>query len=81
MIGVAGHAVTRDLGIDTCAAGNGRIMSTPSLETKKAYCAKTRKSNYAASLRLEGFDSSPSDIERARPTREQLLKTYRTQKA
>jgi hypothetical protein len=31
-------------------------MSKPSLAAKKAYFAKTRQSNYAASLRLEGFE-------------------------
>lgn len=31
-------------------------MSKPSFEAKKAYFAQTRKSNYAASLSLEGFD-------------------------
>jgi hypothetical protein len=30
-------------------------MSDPSLEAKKAYFAKMQRSNYAASLRLEGF--------------------------
>ncbi|WP_434680293.1 DUF2559 domain-containing protein [Pseudomonas sp. R1-18] len=56
-------------------------MPTLSLHAKKAYCAKTRKSNYAASLRLEGFDSSPSDIERPLRTREEILDSYRNKKA
>jgi len=56
-------------------------MPTLSLSAKKAYCAKTRKSNYAASLRLEGFDSTPLDAERPLPSREELLKTYRNKKA
>ncbi len=30
-------------------------QKTPFLEAKKAYFAKVRKSNYEASLRLEGF--------------------------
>lgn len=30
-------------------------MSSPSIKAKKAYFAKARKANYAASLRLEGF--------------------------
>ena len=30
-------------------------MSSSSLQAKKAYFAKARKANYAASLRLEGF--------------------------
>jgi hypothetical protein len=56
-------------------------MPAPSLDAKKAYCAKTRKSNYAASLRLEGFESSPLDAERPPPSREELLKTYRKKQA
>ncbi|WP_156883142.1 YhfG family protein [Pseudomonas sp. CFII64] len=52
-------------------------MPTPSLAAKKAYCAKTRRSNYAASLRLEGFDTTPLDAERTLASREELLKTYR----
>lgn len=56
-------------------------MPNLSLHAKKAYCAKTRKSNYVASLRLEGFDSSPSDIERPLRTREEILDSYRNKKA
>lgn len=56
-------------------------MPTLSLKAKKAYCAKMRKSNYAASLRLEGFDSTPADAERALPSREELLETYARKKA
>ncbi|MCV4342276.1 YhfG family protein [Pseudomonas capsici] len=56
-------------------------MPTPSLQAKKAYCAKTRKSNYSASLRLEGFDSTPQDAERTLPSRDELLKTYRNKQA
>ena len=56
-------------------------MPAPSLDAKKAYCAKTRKSNYAASLRLEGFESCPLDAERPLPSREELLKTYRKKQA
>ncbi|WJN58671.1 YhfG family protein [Pseudomonas sp. SO81] len=36
-------------------------MSKPSLEAKKAYFAATRKANYAASLRLEGFEVCKSE--------------------
>ncbi|MBP5105958.1 MULTISPECIES: YhfG family protein [Pseudomonas] len=56
-------------------------MGTISLEAKKAYAAKTRKSNYAASLRLEGFKVSPADAERALPSREELLKAFAKSKA
>lgn len=54
-------------------------MEGISLETKKAYCAKTRRSNYVASLRLEGFTVSPDAAERELPTREELLRKYRKQ--
>lgn len=50
-------------------------MKSPSFEAKKAYCAKTRQSNYAASLRLEGFDTSRSDGTRKLPTREAVIHT------
>jgi len=39
-------------------------MPSPSLQAKKAYCAKARQSNYAASLRLEGFQVTTADAER-----------------
>jgi hypothetical protein len=51
-------------------------MGTVSLETKKAYAARTRRSNYAASLRLEGFKVSFEDGERQLPSREDILKTF-----
>jgi hypothetical protein len=51
-------------------------MGTTSLEAKKAYAAKTRKSNYIASLRLEGFDVTPLDGTRTTPSREEILKTF-----
>lgn len=52
-------------------------MAPVSLETKKAYYAKTRRSNYEASLRLEGFDTTPEDAERPLPTRKAVLDSYR----
>lgn len=51
-------------------------MTTPTLQAKKAYCAKTRRSNYAASLRLEGFDSSLADAQKPLPTRDAVLNAY-----
>jgi hypothetical protein len=51
-------------------------MSTISLEAKKAYAARTRKSNYLASLRLEGFKTTFSDSERKLPSREEVLKAF-----
>ncbi|MDH4580515.1 hypothetical protein E8F20_01340 [Pseudomonas sp. BN415] len=38
-------------------------MPTLSLQAKMAYYAKARQSNYAASLRLESFDTTPADAE------------------
>ncbi|MCY1371248.1 hypothetical protein D9M69_583830 [compost metagenome] len=52
-------------------------MPAPSLQAKKAYFAKVRQSNYAASLRLEGFDVTPADADRKLPTREAALDAYR----
>lgn len=51
-------------------------MGTLSLEAKKAYAAKTRKSNYAASLRLEGFQMTLADGERKLPSREEVLQAF-----
>ncbi|MGY2258873.1 YhfG family protein [Pseudomonas sp. SDO55104_S430] len=55
-------------------------MEKLSLMAKKAHFAKTRKSNFAASLRLEGFVPS-SDDEIKLPTREAVLKAVRHIKA
>ncbi|BAN48136.1 YhfG family protein [Metapseudomonas resinovorans] len=52
-------------------------MPAPSLQAKKAYFAKVRQSNYAASLRLEGFDVTPADADRKLPTCEAALDAYR----
>lgn len=56
-------------------------MKPTSHEAKKAYWLKTRQSNYAASLRLEGFDTTRSDATRTLPTRAAVLDTYRKVKA
>lgn len=52
-------------------------MPALSLQAKKAYFAKVRQSNYAASLRLEGFDVTPADADRKLPTRAAVLDAYR----
>ena len=57
------------------------LMPGPSLQAKKAYYSQMRRSNYAAGLRLEGFDSKPADLQDTRPTREELLKIYRADPA
>jgi hypothetical protein len=56
-------------------------MAPTSLQAKKAYYAKVRQSNYAASLRLEGFDTTPEDGERALPSKESVLNSYRTKRS
>lgn len=53
-------------------------MPTPSLQAKRAYYAKARRSNYAASLRLEGVETTPADGERKLPSRESVLSAYRS---
>jgi len=49
-------------------------MGVLSLEAKKAYAAKTRQSNYAASLRLAGFKMTFAEGQRSLPSREDVLK-------
>ncbi|MBB3103299.1 YhfG family protein [Azomonas macrocytogenes] len=56
-------------------------MEKLSLQAKKAYFAKQRKSNYAASLRLEGFKASLNDSDHPLPTREAALNAVRQTKA
>lgn len=36
--------------------------SKPSFEAKQAYCARVRRSNYLASLRLEGFSVERKEV-------------------
>ncbi len=50
-------------------------MTKVSLKTKQDYFAKVKQSNYAASLRLEGF--STSDAPRALPSKAATLEKYR----
>lgn len=51
-------------------------MKTLSVEAKRAYFAKTRRSNYIASLRLEGFSVQRADASRKLPSRETLVNRY-----
>ncbi|WP_409525595.1 YhfG family protein [Nitrincola sp. MINF-07-Sa-05] len=51
-------------------------MKETELQAKKAYCAKKRRSNYFASLRLEGFDTKPTDVFNELPSREAVLASY-----
>ncbi|QXX95825.1 DUF2559 family protein [Serratia marcescens] len=52
-------------------------MKKTSLQAKLDYCSKTRRSNYAASLRLEGYEVTPTEAKRKLRTREDVLHTYR----
>ncbi|WP_342633336.1 YhfG family protein [Pseudomonas asplenii] len=45
-----------------------------SLKAKKTYAARTRESNYVASLRSAGFKVTFPDSEKSVPTREEILK-------
>ncbi|WP_139317876.1 YhfG family protein [Pseudomonas sp. PA1(2017)] len=56
-------------------------MTGVSLQAKRAYCAKARRSNYTASLRLEGFNTTQADAERKLPTREAALNAARSSQA
>ncbi|MCI0910674.1 MULTISPECIES: YhfG family protein [Pseudomonas] len=56
-------------------------MEKLSLEAKKAWFAKHRKANYAASLRLEGVWVSNGEGEIKLPTRAAALKAVRLIKA
>nr|WP_237402124.1 YhfG family protein [Serratia plymuthica] len=49
------------------------------MQAKVAYCAKTRRSNYVASLRLEGYEVTEAESKRELPEREAVLRTYRKQ--
>ncbi|WP_275547109.1 YhfG family protein [Pseudomonas sp. Marseille-Q0931] len=53
-------------------------MSPPSLQIKKAYFARVRRSNYFASLCLAGFQVTPADAERPLPSREAVLNKLRS---
>jgi hypothetical protein len=53
------------------------VMSELTFQQKQDYYDKVRRSNYLASLRLEGFDTSRADAEKPLPTRESVLEKYR----
>lgn len=52
-------------------------MSELTFQQKQDYYDKVRRSNYLASLRLEGFDTSRADADKPLPTRESVLNKYR----
>jgi hypothetical protein len=53
------------------------VMSELTFQQKQDYYDKVRRSNYLASLRLEGFDTSRADAEKPLPSREAVLNKYR----
>lgn len=52
-------------------------MAMLSIEVKKAYFAKTRRANYIASLRLEGYSVQKSDASRPLLVKDELVQRYR----
>lgn len=52
-------------------------LKNTSLQAKLDYWAKVRRSNYAASMRLEGYPATPADAKRELPSRETVLRAYR----
>jgi|GEM_PF-438171 hypothetical protein len=52
-------------------------MSQLTFKQKQAHYEKVRRSNYLASLRLAGFDTSQTDLDKPLPTREEVLAKYR----
>lgn len=50
-----------------------------SLQAKQAYYAKVRRSNYEASLRLEGFAVDPSAATKPVASRAAVIQAYRKQ--
>lgn len=52
-------------------------MSKLTFEQKQDHYAKIRRSNYLASLRLEGFETTPADAQKPLASREAVLDKYR----
>jgi hypothetical protein len=52
-------------------------LSELTFKQKQAHYEKVRRSNYLASLRLAGFDTSPADLDKPLSTREEALANYR----
>ncbi|MGB1921741.1 YhfG family protein [uncultured Alcanivorax sp.] len=55
-------------------------MSSPSLKAKKAYFAKVCRRNYAASLRLEGFDVPRKTSEPRFSSKEEAVRFHSRQR-
>ncbi|WP_133859247.1 MULTISPECIES: YhfG family protein [Pseudomonas] len=52
-------------------------MSQPNLDSKRRYFVRVRQANYAASLKLEGFDLKSDDPETVGLDKQALLAHYR----
>ncbi|WP_248732412.1 YhfG family protein [Pseudomonas sp. MWU13-2517] len=52
-------------------------MSELTFAQKQDHYHKIRRSNYLASLRLEGFNAQPAEVDKPLPTRETVLAKYR----
>ena len=55
-------------------------MSKLTFKQKQAHYEKVSRSNYLASLRLAGFDTSPTNLNKPLISREQALEKYRESK-
>jgi hypothetical protein len=51
--------------------------SVLTFQQKQAHYDKVRRSNYLASLSIEGFETTPADAEKPLPSRMEVLKKYR----
>ncbi|SDU22935.1 Protein of unknown function [Pseudomonas orientalis] len=51
-------------------------MDEMTFKQKQTYYKQIQRSNYLASLRLAGFDTKPSDVDNALPTRATVLAKY-----
>ncbi|WP_417214859.1 YhfG family protein [Alcanivorax sp.] len=58
----------------------GDVMISPSLKTKMAYFASVRRRNYAASLRLEGFDVPEKASEPRFSSKEEAVRFHSRQR-
>jgi hypothetical protein len=57
-------------------SGELTVDSELTFKQKQAHYEKVRRSNYLASLRLAGFDTSPADLDEPLLTREEVLAKY-----
>ncbi|VVN77194.1 YhfG family protein [Pseudomonas fluorescens] len=51
-------------------------MNKLTFEQKQDHYDSVRRSNYLASLRLEGFDTTRADTDKPLPSREAVLRKY-----